>query len=90
MMHEARYSDPNWVAAQIVDDNRARSAEVFSARFEFSNGRAFESLPLFRADGALRADVQGSSQQVVIEFDPTLTKKMAERAVALGGILLVR
>jgi hypothetical protein len=36
------------------------------------------------------AHIDGASAQVVVEFNPTLTKPIAERGMALDGILCER
>jgi hypothetical protein len=89
-MHDARYCDPAWVADQIVQDNKARDAQVWSARFEFPNGKALQAVEMFTNEKAAGAHVDGASAQVVVEFNPVLTKPIAERAVGLGGILCER
>jgi hypothetical protein len=77
------------IADQIIQDNNARDAQVWSARFEFPNGKASEAIDSFTKERAT-AHIDGASAQVVVEFNPVLTKPIAVRAVALGGILCER
>lgn len=89
-MYDLRERDPAWVTDQIILDNHARRALVWSARFEFPNGRALEATDTFAKERASSARLDGASAQVVVEFNPMLTKPMAETGVRLGGILCER
>jgi hypothetical protein len=83
------YHDPAWIARWLREDNGDLPA--WSARVEFgSAAEATAALSNFPAAGATKATLDGSTSQVVINFDPGSVQVIANSIAASGGTICRR